>query len=80
MNLTQKFFSLLYLYEFIQYFRKDFLITKRIELEVLSSFLDSVTTFGKTIVLYSIFAKMDCGSLILIGFYLMAGDSEALDM
>lgn len=60
MNLTQKFFSLLYLYEFIRYFKKDFLITKGIELEVLFSFLDSATTFGKPIVLFSIFAKMDC--------------------
>lgn len=59
MNLKQKFFSLLYLYEFIRYFKKDSRITKRIELEVLFSFLDSVTTFGKPIVLCSIFAKMD---------------------
>lgn len=60
MNLTQKFFSLLYLYEFIRYFKKDSRITKGIELEVLFSFLDSATTFGKPIVLFSIFAKMDC--------------------
>lgn len=60
MNLTQKFFSLLYLYEFIQYFKKDSRITKGIELEVLFSFLDSATTLGKPIVLFSIFAKMDC--------------------
>ena len=60
MNLKQKFFSLLYLYEFIQYFKKDSRITKGIELEVLFSFLDSATTLGKPIVLCSIFAKMDC--------------------
>ena len=60
MNLTQKFFSLLYLYEFIRYFKKDSRITKGSELEVLFSFLDSATTFGKPIVLFSIFAKMDC--------------------
>lgn len=60
MNLKQKFFSLLYLYEFIRYFKKDSRITKGIELEVLFSFLDSATTFGKPIVLFSIFAKMDC--------------------
>lgn len=60
MNLKQNFFSLLYLYEFIRYFKKDSRITKGIELEVLFSFLDSATTFGKPIVLFSIFAKMDC--------------------
>ena len=60
MNLTQKFFSLLYFYEFIRYFKKDSRITKGIELEVLFSFLDSATTFGTPIVLSSIFAKMDC--------------------
>lgn len=60
MNLKQKFFSLLYLYEFIRYFKKDSRITKGSELEVLFSFLDSATTFGKPIVLFSIFAKMDC--------------------